>query len=609
MAESYMNLLNNQQQVSRDVYAQMDKAMSDNLNNLASSSQFEANMTAKAADFAQQERMSNASIQASKDRNFFEMKRNQAEAEIRPLKMKNEALELELRKKSLANSIDADNRAKFSALIKPIDDRFQAEFSSNPSLGLVKDYAEITSKWMGDMFNNGYVDAAKYNRDLDSLVEKNKGNTLNIADGRNDELYNALQLVNPAAAKSYLDKNPFTKEEANANAASLLTISDEEFAKVAPKIMPLYGDDTKRNMIADRQRIQLLRNDLLMKQRSAHDMRSRAIATSKGGGIDPELQPMLDKADADIIEASAKINNIISNRSAGNWQDIPDVKTPTRDDERSKTYREFEPKVADAGEYSTSDSGVIKGMAITPKAKSLANNVIGEAGEYIIPPDAALGKFDSDADRNKFKEIYKQEAKRILSERNDKGALLGLDRNPKTPDGEVDLIAQSKVDRIDSLSKIGPVKEILQGVKLTELGYNGTVSDEFVARLTDVVKKKISSLGLEGDEIADLLGDDDKNAIIRSIPRAVTVGRPERETYNDPMLGPTSIDVPNNFGGQEQSFLDSIFNNDGGGVRDSGEFNSKARSLLRSENGAEKVLDLNAQLVVASIVSALRDKK
>jgi hypothetical protein len=594
MAESYMQLLNNQQQVSKDVYAQIDRAMSESLASQARASQFETEMVAKAADFGEQIRMNDAQIQSNRDRNFLDYKRYEAESALQPLKVRNELLETKLREREIAQSIERDSQDKFNKIIASVDGRFANAILNSPNPTLADKYLKTKSQWYGDAIRSGVINEDRYNSQLESLIEESGKDQFDTSNGRNDQLFNTLQAINPVVAAEYKKNNPYTRQEIAGLGPVLLNAKDDEFNAVMARSGGLMDQQMKSSLIADRVKLDTLREKLSSQNKTASIAQARLVGNKNDN---PEDYQFASSLVSQAKETEREIQALLQKRASGDWSAIVEP-TPTKEPVSSMFFNgEKIPVSPIKAEDSSSlmneisESKDKKGLAIDALGKRhglAVSQIAGRDGSIIdVSPmyDKMLETHGKDAaDRYKARvmdaQVKNPDANKSI------GDLFGF-KETKNGNPEEEKALRAKIDRLEVV-RDSFYPSITEGIDLKKLGYEGKVTNDLKNKIHAAVRDNLKKE--DPRDILDSLDDSQVNKAIANISVAVN-----------------PRDKGLNFGGGEETFIGNAWDaltqtktkvRTAEGLRE---------AIKNASGGDEAVFDVYADLVTASFVNALRD--
>jgi len=338
MAETYLNLLNSAAAVSANVYDQIDKSMTQRLNVEAQAGKFEVDAMAKAAQFAETQRMNDEQIINMRAGNYLQAQKLEADKLLMPIKLETANLQLEATRLSLQRQKEQEGKNHLNSLTSIYDDQMGYALLETESTAMAQEYLGYKAKVSDHIAKGGKFDSAAFEQGLNTIRSKYVGvKPVEGADMEYSPEKNFLfEQVSPKLGAAYATRHPAMTGSRNSTAVSYYSAeSPEQISKLDEKYRRLYTDEEYGKIRIGNDTVQ--RNEYEIKKESdkARQLRSQIeIARAKN---EPEadlvgMVTLLKTTEQEILDRSEENRTLKMNASKGIFgipEKVQAIATPT----------------------------------------------------------------------------------------------------------------------------------------------------------------------------------------------------------------------------------------------------------------------------------------
>lgn len=327
MAETYLNLLNNAAQVSAQVYQQIDQSMTKRLEIESQAGQFQVNAMAKAASFAEQQRMNDEQIINMRTNNYLQAQRLEAEKQLIPVKLQAANLQLESQRLALQRQKEAEGKSHFNDLTSIYDDQMGYKLLETESTDMAQEYLGFKARVADYVSKGGKFDSAQFEAGLAAINSKYSGTKGDV--GSNAE-YSAeknylFDQISPKLGAAYATRHPAVQGSRNSLAVSYYSAESAKEAAEFAKYSKLYTQEEIGLMSVGR--TTYLRNvrEIDTSNKQADYLRNQIAITQAKDGPDADVSGMAGslKVYEDKVKRAINENEaLIINASQGKFGSV-----------------------------------------------------------------------------------------------------------------------------------------------------------------------------------------------------------------------------------------------------------------------------------------------
>lgn len=336
MSDTTLKMLDMASSHSARIFAQIDNAITRNMNLQLQAKEQEAAFAWKAAQFGEQMRITDHEIQQDKINNFYKAQEFQVRQQILPLEIQAKNLDLQYNKIRYQEALKKQEDTMFKELSGFADERIAAEFLRTGDLNALDDYSKLRASVQQDIMNGvREFDVETYDQETKKIQFASQEVTK-----YDPAVSRRLQQLSPDAYKSYEHKhNPVYKTQAAGHAASfVIGGKPEDFRAFAE----LADEDAAAKVMANRTKVDFNQRwlDTLLKD---HSKASTALAAARTDKEREVAEKLILSLEQKINERYNIIDSIVNGVSTGVYdipgldkqeQKQPDNKKPEEDPER-----------------------------------------------------------------------------------------------------------------------------------------------------------------------------------------------------------------------------------------------------------------------------------
>lgn len=307
---------------SARMFAQIDNAVTRNMNLQLQLQQQEAQTYFKAAQFGEQVRMNDRAIQESKENSMLRAMEYELESKIAPLKIQAETLNLKRAEFLLQRDIEQQERGMFNDLSAPVNEWAAQEFLRTGDMNALNEYTMLQARTMQG------VGRGELEFDIDGY-DKIVKNNIKFQE-KTDHVYDPvtsrkLQAIDENSHKIYEHKyNPVYRAQ-EAGYASMFLLNGDP--KVFGAFAALADGDSTAKLTSARSRVQSEQQwiDAMMNE---YTKLGSLIPMAKSEEDANNLRVRQSEIYEKINEKSSIIERINSKVSSGDY-DVTDIFTAT----------------------------------------------------------------------------------------------------------------------------------------------------------------------------------------------------------------------------------------------------------------------------------------
>jgi hypothetical protein len=328
MSDTTLKMLDMASSHSARIFAQIDNAITRNMNLQLQAKEQEAAFAWKAAQFGEQVRITDHSIQQDKINNFYRGQEFAIRQQLLPLEVQSKTLELQYNKTRYQEALKKQEDDMFKELSGFADERVASEFLRTGDLNALENYTKFRAATQQDIMNGvREFDVETYDQESKRIQF-----TPTEVPKYDPAVSRKLQQLSPDAHKSYEHKhNPVYKTQAAGHAASfVIDGKPEDFRAFAE----LADEDSAAKVMANRTTVDFNQRwiDALMKD---YSKASTALAAARNEKEREVAEKLILSIETKISEKHNIIDSIVNGVSTGVY-DIPSQSstTPTVEDTR-----------------------------------------------------------------------------------------------------------------------------------------------------------------------------------------------------------------------------------------------------------------------------------
>jgi len=335
MAETYLNLLNSAAAVSAQVYEQIDHSMSQRLNVEAQAGRFQVDAMAKAAQFAETQRMNDEQIINMRANNYMQAQRLEVEKQLMPIKLQTANLQLESQKLSLQRQQEQEGKQHFDSLTSIYDDQIGYALLQTESPEMAQEYLGYKARVSDYVSKGGKFDSPKFEEGLKAIRSKYatvQPTSVNQVEYNPQTSY-LLEQISPKLAAEYGKRHPLVQGSRNSMANNFYNADDKGLNSIMSSgaIDKLYDQSEIGQLWIGRNTVQQNYANIERWQKDL-DRSLYGRAQAQANNADPEALTQYDKNISDysnqIRSAMDQNMKIFKDSSMGKYGIHTDVVPP-----------------------------------------------------------------------------------------------------------------------------------------------------------------------------------------------------------------------------------------------------------------------------------------
>lgn len=320
MSDTTLRMLDMASSHSARIFAQIDNAVTRNMNLQLQAKQQEAAFAWKAAQFGEQVRVTDHNIQQDRLNNYYKAEEFKIRQQVLPLEIQAKNLDLQYSKARHQQALKQQEDAMFKELSGFADERIASEFLRTGDLEALENYTKLRASVQQDIMNGvREFDVETYDQETKRIEF-----TPQEVPKYDPAVSRKLQQLSPDAYKSYEHRNnPVYKTQAAGHAASfVIGGKTEDFRAFAE----LADEDAASKVMANRTTVDFNQRwiDYLMKD---HSKASTALAAARTDKEREVAENLILSIEEKITEKHNIIDAIVNGVSTGVY-DVPGAVEP-----------------------------------------------------------------------------------------------------------------------------------------------------------------------------------------------------------------------------------------------------------------------------------------
>ncbi len=319
MAGETIALINSAAQVSSDAFNRIDRAMTQQLESNLRGGQFAVEMTAKAAQAAEEARMNDLKASSIKQENYIRGEQFAMEKAFLPLKIASMNLAMRAQEMNMLKQKHDLDKQNADQIFSTYDDRVGMQLLETENTDHAKEYLAWKAKWQTHVMQGGKFDPVAYQKGLDDM-SKHFSQIPKTSNGEwSPENQFLFDNVSPRLGKAYEMKNPIIKKNKNGLAVGTLTMADNAFGSFWPQFGNMFGEEESGLIGMGRSVYQ--QNDALIEKKRSENGKLQSYLSVAGLEESDKKATLAQIAQnsAEMERAQKQNSLIMSNYSQGKY--------------------------------------------------------------------------------------------------------------------------------------------------------------------------------------------------------------------------------------------------------------------------------------------------
>lgn len=236
-------MLNIAQQQSQDAFGRIDHAMSQAMQSNLQAGEFAAEMTAKAAQFAEQKRMNDVQAENIRTDNFLKFKEYELNKQLAPLRLQTAQLQLQATKYRFQKDMEGEHNKQFDDITSIYDDQVGFDILHTGSTDMAKDYYAFKGDWKARVANGQQFDPTAYQKGINGIRGKYQGQVADPKAPYSPETQFMMTNISPRLGQTYEKNHPVVQQNRNALGSSYYDMTDSQVGEFANKFGSLYSPE------------------------------------------------------------------------------------------------------------------------------------------------------------------------------------------------------------------------------------------------------------------------------------------------------------------------------------------------------------------------------
>lgn len=208
MAETSLQMLEIARGQSAQLIGSLENSMKTMLDTQRMAGQAEVNLRLQGLQFAEEQRQNDANITQINNANTIAAKRYELDAELAPLKLETERLQLETQRQIALQNKRATDVNFMKTITAPWSKSVASQFARNENPAYMRAYLELESQWLAKVSGGEKFDGDAYQRGINQINEQFKDSKADPNAPWSAEISNMMGMVDPQTQQQYNMRNP-----------------------------------------------------------------------------------------------------------------------------------------------------------------------------------------------------------------------------------------------------------------------------------------------------------------------------------------------------------------------------------------------------------------